>query len=142
MEPATDFDKVAKALRETFGGGTTIDWASLAVLLIPFFLGLAWLFWQRSTPVDRPRFPKKDLDFFDMVRQQKGLEEFDRDLLVDLAEIAGIVPVYKIILEEEAFDSALKHLVANTSPSRPTSKLSNHLTYLHILKKRLFGQIH
>lgn len=141
MQPAVDFQKVAQALRETFGGGYIINWSSLVMLLVPALAFMAWLWGKRNPPKPQRSAAvlQKDLDFFDMVRQQKGLEKFDRDLLMELAEIAGVTPVYAIILEEKVFDAALKRLEKFTSPHSQQTQLKNHLTYLFILKKRLFG---
>ncbi len=107
------------------------------ILVILVFL---WVFKSSSTG-DKDPFsviPAKDLDFMETVRQQKGLEEFDRDFLIDLALNNNIWPVYQLFINLEIFESVERALL-NQLKEKDENPLKNRsLNHLKELKKKLF----
>jgi hypothetical protein len=113
--PENPFAQIARALREALGP-QPYDTEIFLVLITP---AIALIIYLLATQRARPRFggiPDKDLDFFELVRLQKGLEQFDRDLLLDLAENAQIRPVYRLLLDHDVFGQAKK------TPRRPAGR--------------------
>jgi hypothetical protein len=138
--PENPFAQIARALREALGP-QPYDTEIFLVLITP---AIALIIYLLATQRARPRFggiPDKDLDFFELVRLQKGLEQFDRDLLLDLAENAQIRPVYRLLLDHDVFGQAKKRLDAQPAGQAPPPRLrrlKEKQEYLNRLQERLF----
>ncbi len=139
MDNRQGVERLFRALREYFAA-PPYENEVVVVLLIPAFLILAWLWFSKGPTRTGPRFPAKELEFFRMASLQKGLEEFDRTLLLDLAETYQIRPIYKLILERDAFRTLQEKFrrdhpdTANTGTKKPS------VVYLAQLEKKLFPE--
>ncbi len=134
----TLYGKLARALQEYFSTGD-----DTGVLIACFIVGIILLILILQSALS-PREEEaiasdKDLDFFEVVIQQKGLENFDRDLLLELAEFGNVKPIYRILIEIQAFERALRKMEKEI-PSRlhNADEIPIRLDYLRRLKKRLF----
>lgn len=134
----TLYGKLARALQEYFSAGD--DTVALIVVFIMGVVLLIVILQNAFSPREEESIASdKDLDFFEMVIQQKGLENFDRDLLLELAETGNIRPVYRVLIEIQAFERALRKMEKEMSARMGASDdLPIRLDYLRRLKKRLF----
>ncbi|HNV69795.1 MAG TPA: hypothetical protein PKO06_08865 [Candidatus Ozemobacteraceae bacterium] len=134
----TMYGKLARALQEYFSAGD-----DTAILIVGFIvaLGLLIIILQSalSSRETETVASDKDLDFFEVVIQQKGLENFDRDLLLELAEVGNIHPIYRILIEVQAYERALRKMEKEIHARlRNADEIPIRLDYLRRLKKRLF----
>lgn len=139
MDQTEGYKIFAKALREQFSSYPHEN-EVLVMLLIPTILILIWLYLTMS-PSSRRKITsssKRDIDFFETAALQKGLESFDRELLRSMAETASIHPIYRVILEQRAFEKALRISEEAISEGRPEAPDRKTLDYLRRLKRRLF----
>jgi len=140
MNAQLTFEQVAKALRDYFTVPSYSPEVYL-ILMLPAIFAAFWLFYGMRKASPRISHKPKDIDFFEMVRQQKGLENFDRELLMDLAEICKFSPAYKILLDEAMFNKALKILHKGiSSGDNFRADVKQKFDYLTGLKKRLFTE--
>jgi hypothetical protein len=140
MELNPAYVKFARALRDFFGTQenqgdfTILIWAPILFLLIYLFLSMAGQTSKKKRPIQ-----PKDLEFFDLVLSQKGLEEFDRELLLEMAETFNISPVYRLILEEDLFRKLLMKLKDSPPDQSEIRKhLSTKIDYLRKLQGKIF----
>lgn len=112
------------------------------MLVFPILLILLFLwFFKSSSTGDKDPFsviPVKDMDFIETVRLQKGLEEFDRDFLIDLALSNNIRPVYQIFISQETFESVEKALLNQLKEKDGNASKNRSLNQLKELKKKLY----
>ncbi len=139
MDQTESYKVFAKALRDYF---SPHPWENevLLLLLLPTIFILIWLFFSMRPSSKQTAVPasKRDLEFFEIARLQKGLESFDRDLLVDLAERADIRPVYRILLERRLYEKALRKAEEDTVQGLPGATDRKTIEYLRRLQKRIF----
>lgn len=81
--------------------------------------------------------PAKDMEFIDTVRLQKGLEEFDRDFLLELALTYKAKPGY-IFIDPDVFNKVEKNLRIDLNESGEIPEENNRFKHLLKLKKKLF----
>jgi len=139
MPPKIGYNEFAKAIREYFSP-RPYENEVLLLLLLPTIIILIWLFFSMRPASKRTAVPssKRDLEFFETARLQKGLESFDRDLLVDLAERANIQPIYRILLDRKLYEKALKRSEEDAAQGRPGAADRKTLDYLRRLQKSIF----
>jgi hypothetical protein len=109
--------------------------------LFPAFILIIILLLQRrsaSTQAEIEKIPEKDFDFIEMVRLQKGLEEFDRDFLLQLSFEAGLKPVYQILIDKDAFEKIEEGLIDSISERGERADANKRVRYLRKLKLKLF----
>lgn len=131
-------EKLARVLREILGSRGAHD-TEIALLLL--FFGTLVIFWLLFISISNPRekkTPKKDLDFFNSVIYQKGLETFDSNLLLEIAETYEITPVYRILLDEHIFDRILAKMRDDLERKRGNPRIISKREYVSKLKARLF----
>ena len=78
------------------------------------------------------------MDFFEIVRLQKGLEEFDRDFLFEIAENYNCFPPYNILLEVDACMKVEKAMLQDLSDKSIEPEKDKKYLYFTKLKSRLF----
>ncbi|HOY68924.1 MAG TPA: hypothetical protein PLP29_18745 [Candidatus Ozemobacteraceae bacterium] len=135
-----NYKMMAKALRDYFSPHPYEN-EILILLLLPTFLILLWLFYSMRPAARRAGTvpaSRRDLEFFETARLQKGLETFDRDLLVDLAERSGIRPIYRILLERRQFERALRRSEDEFAQGVSGAPDKKTLDYLRRLQRRIF----
>ncbi|EKD82934.1 MAG: hypothetical protein ACD_39C00998G0004 [uncultured bacterium] len=123
-----------------FFSQTNYEVEMLLLLILPFIMLVIFMFYLRSRRSSTALFdsiPAKDLEFIDTVRLQKGLEEFDRDFLLEIALTYGVKPGY-IFIDAEAFTKAehafkIKLLEQGDSPEK-----NGRYQHLLKLKSKLF----
>lgn len=112
------------------------------MLLFPFVLVIVflWIVKSNSTGEKDPFavIPAKDMDFIETLRQQKGLEEFDRDFLIDLALNNNIKPVYQVFLSLETFEKLEKTIIQQLKEKEKKTSSDRSLSQLKSLKRKLF----
>lgn len=112
------------------------------MLLFPFVLVIVflWIVKSNSTGEKDPFavIPAKDMDFIETLRQQKGLEEFDRDFLIDLALNNNIKPVYQVFLSLETFEKLEKTIIQQLKEKEKNTSSDRSLSQLKSLKRKLF----
>ncbi len=139
MDNREAVEKVYRAIREYFASSPYENEAVL-ILLIPSFLILAWLFFTMRPARRGPAYPAKELEFFRMATLQKGLEDFDRSLLMDLAETYHIRPLYKIVLERETFRLLQEKFRRDHPETTSTGDVKPSVAYLAALEGKLFPE--
>lgn len=134
MDGGTTFQSFARAMREYFAT-RPYETEVFLLLMLPTILIMLWLFFNWRPTRRRPRFPAKDLEFFQMACLQKGLEEFDQNLLLDLAEAFEVRPIYQLLLEKSIFHRVYER-VAKERPASLPAKANPE--YLSMLEEKLF----
>lgn len=136
MNDGNAFHIISRALRD-FLGPSPYENEVFILLLVPTVLGLFYLLVYRHNNGSE-KASSKDLDFFEIVRLQKGLEEFDRDILIEVARIYDLKPIYKILLEPDAFDETLTFLKKDLKKSQKSIRLQQHIQYMNKIRNRIF----
>jgi hypothetical protein len=133
--------ELLRTLDDYFSAGN-LDTEMFFLLLFPALLLIIFLFiFNRESSGNKDPFAtisEKDMDFVETVRQQKGLEEFDRDFLLNLALNYSIRPVYQIFIDAEIFSSVEKELtreILDKNEDPAGNKSLKHMKHLH---KKLF----
>ncbi len=129
-----------KAVNRYFKSGA-YDFEILLVLLFPAIILILLLIFQRrsgSAQAEIEKIPEKDFDFIEMVRLQKGLEEFDRDFLLQLSFEAGLKPIYQILIDKDAFEKIEEELIDSISERGERADANKRVRYLRKLKLKLF----
>lgn len=139
MDNRQAVEQLYRAIREYFAP-SPYENEVLVGLLLPTFLILAWLLWSKGPSRPGPRFPARELEFFHMASLQKGLEEFDRSLLLDLAETYHIRPVYKLLLDRNTFRMLQERFRRDHPDSATTGQQKPSVVYLAQLEKKLFSE--
>ena len=134
MENNFAFHRFARALRDYFAN-EPYETEVVLLLLLPTFLILVYLFFKMRHTKRRSRFPTKDLEFFQLVCLQKGLEEFERIILLNLVEIFGIKPMYQVLLDKTVFQTLTNRLKKERPADLPPRANAENLLKLG---KKLF----
>ncbi|EKD83270.1 MAG: hypothetical protein ACD_39C00776G0002 [uncultured bacterium] len=112
----------------------------LLLLILPVSMLIIFLFYinsRRSATSLFDTIPEKDLEFIDTVRLQKGLEEFDRDFLIELALTSRVKPGY-IFIDLDAFTKAEQGLKSKLLEQGDNPEKDNKYQHLLKLKSKLF----
>jgi len=133
--------EILRTLNDYFSQGS-YEADLFLMLLFPLILIFVFIWVMRSNSTgEKDPFlviPPKDMDFIETLRQQKGLEEFDRDFLIDLALNNNIKPVYQIFLSLESFEKIEKSITQKLKEKDQNPSADRSLNQLKSLKKRLF----
>ncbi|MFZ2957428.1 MAG: hypothetical protein WA705_11100 [Candidatus Ozemobacteraceae bacterium] len=135
----TSFTEFAKAVREYLAPSWNVPYvaigfsAILSVLLVYFLF--AHVLGGGKKP---PRKRSKETQLFDQITQMRGLERFDEEILQELAEVSGIRPLYRILLEKDLFNKALAIYEKRANRPLPNQKPFSKIEYLRRLAKKLF----
>lgn len=117
------------------------EYEILLALLFPALLILVFLFVTRKgagKALELDKIPQKDLDFIEMVRLQKGLEEFDRDFLLQLSVENAIMPLYQALIDKETFEKIETKLIDSLNDEGENANANKRVKYLRKLKMKLF----
>ncbi|KAF1079692.1 MAG: hypothetical protein GQF41_4007 [Candidatus Rifleibacterium amylolyticum] len=115
----------------------------ILMLILPISALVIFLFYlnsRRSSANPFESIPAKDMEFIDTVRLQKGLEEFDRDFLLELALSYKVKPGY-IFIDPEAFLKVETGFRLQLLEDGETPENNNRFKHLLKLKKKLFPGI-
>ena len=129
-----------KAVNRYFKGGA-YDFEIFLVLLFPAFLIIIYLLLQRrqaNMASELEKISDKDFDFIEMVRLQKGLEEFDRDFLLQLSFESSITPVYQVLIDKGVFEMVEASLLDRLNKQGESTESNKRIKYLRKLKAKLF----
>lgn len=107
-----------------------------AVLILLFILVIRR---DKSEVNIHANIPDKDFDFIEMVRLQKGLEEFDRDLLIELASENSIKPLYQVLIDKELFEKVENELIEQIAAKGESPDQNRRIRYLRKVKSKLFN---
>lgn len=131
------YSKLAKYLQE-YLGTNSIDNEIFLLMVMPSVFIIIYILFQFMTASRRPKHAPKDLEFFDSVILQKGLENADRDLLLQLADHVGIVPIYQILLEAKVFQRAFSRIHEEVLLKKSLGHLHQNIEHLRALEQKLF----
>lgn len=136
MEELTLFGQFAKAAREAFTPAWWEPGAALAVMggltIMLIYILYTWLIEQTPPPRRRGR----EYTQFAQICNAKGLESFDEQLLLELADISRITPIYRILLDQTLYDKAMKTI--ERRDWKKGEPMPPKIEYLHKLQRRLF----
>lgn len=114
----------------------------VGLLLLPGFIFMLWLFIYRK-PDDYSNkdsfedISEKDMGLITNISSQKGLGNFDRDFLIQLALEFNIKPV-KLLLDQSAFERVEKILTEKAKKSGVIPDSDSRIKNLNKLKAKLF----
>ncbi|MGM0599104.1 MAG: hypothetical protein ACQETH_04720 [Candidatus Rifleibacteriota bacterium] len=131
-----------KAVDRYFSQGEAYELEIFFLLLFPAIVILIFLYFSRkssSKEIDLDKIPEKDMDFIEMVRLQKGLEEFDRDFLLQLSFENSVKPIYQLLIDKNIFEQVEKTLISRQKEKEGNTSRNKRLNYLRSLKLKLFG---
>ncbi|MEW6711310.1 MAG: hypothetical protein AB1403_15890 [Candidatus Riflebacteria bacterium] len=117
------------------------DFEILLVLLFPAIAIILFLILQKreaAVQAEIERVSEKDMDFIEMVRLQKGLEEFDRDFLLQLSFENAIKPVYQIFIDKQIFEKVESFQMEKLAEMGEKVDSNKRIRYLRKLKLKLF----
>ncbi|GAB4273192.1 MAG: hypothetical protein Kow0029_12640 [Candidatus Rifleibacteriota bacterium] len=118
------------------------DYEIFLALLLPSILIIAFLIIYRhesgGKALDIEKIPEKDMDFIEMVRLQKGLEEFDRDFLLQLSLENSVEPIYQILIDKDVFENIESKLIDQIAAKAESANSNKRVAYLRKLKMKLF----
>ena len=130
-----------KAVDRYFSQGEDYDFEIFFLLLFPAIVILIFLYFSRKSSnkeIELDKIPEKDMDFIEMVRLQKGLEEFDRDFLLQLSFENSVKPIYQLLIDKDVFEKVEKTLINLQKDNKTSSGSNKRLDYLRSLKFKLF----
>jgi hypothetical protein len=131
-----------KAVDRYFSRGEAYDLEIFLLLLFPAIVILIFLYFSRkdsSKEIELDKIPEKDMDFIEMVRLQKGLEEFDRDFLLQLSFENSIKPIYQLLIDKNVFEQIERKIIKSEKRKESSSSSSKRIDYLRSLKLKLFS---
>jgi len=112
----------------------------ILMLILPISALVIFLFFLNSRRASANPFesiPAKDMEFIETARLQKGLEEFDRDFLLELALTYKVKPGY-IFIDPEVFLKVETGFRLQLLEDGETPETNNRFKHLLKLKKKLF----
>lgn len=133
--------EVLRTLSEYFSQSQYESEILLLLILPGILLTIALLFYSSKSGGEEDAFTsiiKKDYDLLDSIRMQKGLEEFDRDFLINIAFKFSINPVH-MLLDKEIFERVEISMIEKLKASGENLTSNKSLNYLKVLKKKLFA---
>lgn len=128
----------------TYFANTNYDTVLLVILLVcPAIITTVYLFFGRQSrskiEVTNTGARRKNMDFFEIVRLQKGLEEFDRDFLYETAEKYHCYPPYNILIDQEACRDVERLIIDDLSEKKIEPNKDKKYQYFMRLKLKLFN---
>lgn len=113
----------------------------LLLILPGIVLTIALLFYNSKSSSEKDPFasiPPKDFELLDSIRMQKGLEEFDRDFLINIAFNFSVKPTH-LLLDKDCYERVEMSMIEKLRKSGENPAANKSLNYLKTLKKRLFS---
>lgn len=133
--------ELLEALNKYFSK-TNNDLELLILLGIPFLMIALLIMFLRGLRIKHNDFSEilsdKDYEFIEIIRQTKKLEEFDRDLLIELSIQSKMKPIYLAFIDKQSFlniEADLAHKLKKDG--RPLSDNPKHKA-LRAIRKKLF----
>ncbi|GEM_PF-928055 len=129
-----------KYVNRYFNSGA-YDFEILLVLLFPAITIILFLLLQKreaSVQAAMEKVSDKDMDFIEMVRMQKGLEEFDRDFLMQLSFENSIKPIYQVFIDKQVFEKIESIQIEKLAERDEIPDSNKRIRYLRKLKAKLF----
>ncbi len=80
---------------------------------------------------------KKDIETIEHIRLQKGLEEFDRDFIINIAFEFSLKPT-RLLLDQSAFTIIEERLIDKLKKNGENPAQNKSLGYLKTIRKKLF----
>lgn len=137
MDGVTLFSRFARAAREAFTPAWWEPGAALAVMagltIMLIYILYNWLIEQRAPP----RYRGREMTQFVNVCNAKGLESFDEQILLELADISKIRPIYRILLDPALYNQSMK--LIEKREWKKGDPMPAKIEYLHKLERRLFS---
>lgn len=130
-----------RAMSDYFSQGEYETEIFLLLILPGILLTIALLFYSSKSSDDKDPFtslPQKDFDLLDSIRMQKGLEEFDRDFLINIAFSYSIKPVH-MLLDKDIFERVEQSILEKLKKTGENATSNKSLSYLKNIKKKLFA---
>jgi hypothetical protein len=121
--------------------GDSYEFEIFLALLLPAIMIILFLVFTRNKSgktIDIEKLSKKDFDFIEVVRLQKGLEEFDRDFLLQLAYEYALKPVYQILIDKDAYEKIENEIISDIALKGESVNSNKRVRYLRKLKLKLF----
>jgi len=112
----------------------------ILLLILPVSAFVIFAFFLHSRRASANPFdsiPEKDIEFIDTVRLQKGLEEFDRDFLLELALNYKVKPGY-IFIDVEVFSKVERDFKIDLTENGEDPETNSRFKHLLKLRKKLF----
>jgi hypothetical protein len=135
-----DAPTTIREVNRYFKGGA-YDFEIFLALLLPAILILLFLIFARKgagKSIDVEELSDKDYDFIEVVRQQKGLEEFDRDFLLQLSFEHSVKPLYQILIDKDVYEKVEQEFVNEANEQGKHSEADKRIRHLRKLKLKLF----
>jgi len=80
---------------------------------------------------------KKDIETIEHIRLQKGLEEFDRDFIINIAFDFSLKPT-RLLLDQNTFTAVEEMMIDKIKKNGENPSQNKSLTYLRTVRKKLF----
>lgn len=121
---------------------TNDDFEFLVLLAIPILIIVILIIVLKDRKIIDDDFGKilndEDYEFIEVIRQTKKLEEFDRDLLIELSIQSKIKPIYMSFIDKRSFLNVEADLIHNLKKSGKSLADSSKYIALRTIKKKLF----
>lgn len=132
-----------KRLNDFFGNSSYDSVLIVLLLVLPGLITTVFLlfFKSSSNSSHKPKTSDEDksMEFFEIVRLQKGLEEFDREFLLETAEKYGCRPAYKILIERDMFNMVEKSFFKQIEDRGESPENDRRFQHFLRLKLKLFS---
>ena len=127
-----------RALSEYLGQAQYESEISMFVVFIISLLVVLLLFQHdKKSSISFDNIPDADLEVINAARLQRGLEEFDRDFLLEIALSFQLKPSH-IFIDPAIFDRAEKALAKQLQQAGETPEQNGRYKHLQKLRKKLF----
>ncbi len=129
-----------QALNDYFSSGSSETEIFILLIFPGVILSIALLFYSsKPLKVSDPfaNMSKKDFELLEHIRLQKGLEEFDRDFLINIA-FTYSVKTTTILLDPSSFERIEQLITEKLKKNGENPAQNKSLNYLQSLKKKLF----
>ncbi len=130
-----------KALNDFFSGTNPATETFLLLLMPALLLCIALLLYDVKKKKEQrdPFFnlSKTDFEVLEHIRLQKGLEEFDRDFLMNIAFTYSIKPT-RMLLDQATFERIEEMMTEKLKKIGANPAENKSLEYLKNIKKKLF----
>jgi hypothetical protein len=133
--------RVLRTLNEFFSSAPYEGEVIFILLLPTIIIAILLIFFrEKSQPqsFEELRAIDKNIETFEVIRLQRGLEEFDRDFLLEIALDHHCAPAYKMLMNKEIFERVEKELIFDLKQKGESINDNKRLQYLLKLKKRIF----
>lgn len=133
--------KLLGHLNDYFSRGDYETEIFLLLILPAFIFTLVLLLYKGGEKGEKDGFTPlsdKDFEILENIRQQKGLEEFDRDFLINLAATNAVKPIH-LLINKEIFERVERILREELAEEGKNPAQNKNMIYLSKLKKKLFS---